>query len=203
MVKMPELPELTFDEGPHLYRLHGLAIPSVTTLMKPLTADVYGGVDEWGMERAAERGTAVHNSIENWVSYGIKDIAPEYRGYFDGFLAWVKDFKPEILGTECRLYHKALRYAGTADLPCVVGGKLTMVDLKTTAQLQEMLARVQLEAYVRASESHDVQFEAKAILHLQKDGTYRYEQYPHRDLEAWTTFGALLTVNSYIQKNRK
>ena len=112
MVKMPELPELTFDEGPHLYRLHGLAILSVTTLMKPLTADVYGGVDEWVMERAAERGTAVHNSIENWVSYGIKILPRSIGGYFDGFLAWVKDFKPEILGTECRLYHKALRYAG-------------------------------------------------------------------------------------------
>lgn len=86
--------------------------------MKPLSTEVYGGVDEWVMERAAGRGTAVHNAIENWSLYGIEDIAPEYRGYFDGFLAWVQEMRPEVLGNECRLYHKALRYAGTADLSC-------------------------------------------------------------------------------------
>lgn len=200
---IPEFPELTFDDGPHIYRLNGLEIPSVTTLMNPLSAMVYGGVDEVVMDRAASRGTAVHNSIENWVSYGIQDIAPEYRGYFEGFLAWARDESPEILGTECRLYHKALRYAGTADLPCIVRGKKTMVDVKTTSQLQEMLARVQLEAYVKGCESHGVLFGAKAILHLRKDGTYKFEPYPLRDPEAWATFGALMTVNSYIQKFRK
>lgn len=197
---IPEFPELTFDEAPHIYRLNGLEVPSVTTLMKPLSAAVYGDVDEWVMERAAGRGTAVHNSIENLVAYGIEDIAPEFRGYFDGFLSWVTEMKPEVLGTECRLYHKILRYAGTADLPCIINGKKTMVDVKTTAQLQEMLARVQLEAYVKGFDSHGVAFEKKAILHLRRDGTYKFELYPLRDPEAWTTFAALLTVNSYTQK---
>lgn len=197
---IPGFPELTFDEGPHIYRLNGLEIPSVTTLMKPLNMEVYGGIDARVMERAGDRGTAVHNSIENWVAYGIEDIAPEFRGYFDGFLAWVTGMEPKVLGTECRLYHKILRYAGTADLPCIIGGQKVMVDVKTTAQLQEMLARVQLEAYVKGFESHGVSFEGKAILHLRRDGTYQYERYPLRDPEAWTTFAALLTVNSYIQK---
>ncbi len=198
--QMLDFPELTFDEGPHIYRLNGLEVPSVTTLMRPLSAAVYGGIDDSIMERAAVRGTAVHNAIENWVSYGIEDIAPEFRGYFDGFLAWAKKTSPKFLGTECRLYHKILRYAGTADLPCIVNGKKTMVDVKTTAQLQEMLARVQLEAYVKGFESHDVSFEQKAILHLGRDGSHKFEIYPIRDPEAWMTFGALMTVNSYIQK---
>lgn len=149
MVEIPKFPELTFDEATHLYRLNGTELPSVTTVMKPLSSEVYGGVDEWVMERAAGRGTAVHNAIENWSLYGIEDIAPEYRGYFNGFLAWVHDMKPNVIGNECRLYHKALRYAGTADLPCVVGNESVMVDVKTTSQLLEMLARVQLEAYRR------------------------------------------------------
>ena len=109
MVKIPEFPELSFDEATHIYRLNGAELPSVTTVMKPLSSEVYGGVDEWVMEQAAGRGTAVHNAIENWSLYGIEDIAPEYRGYFDGFLAWVQEMKPEVLGNECRLYHKSLR----------------------------------------------------------------------------------------------
>ena len=108
--------------------------------------------------------------------------------------------KPEVLGNECRLYHKSLRYAGTADLPCIVKGKTVMVDVKTTSQLLEMLARVQLEAYVKGFESHGVQFDGKAILHLRRDGTYKFEPYPLRDPDAWRVFGALLTVNGYIQK---
>lgn len=113
-MEIPKFPELTFDEGTHIYRLRGAELPSVTTVMKPLSSEVYGGVDEWVMERAAGRGTAVHNAIENWSLYGIEDIAPEYRGYFDGFLAWVQDMKPTVLGNECRLYHKALRYQTTS-----------------------------------------------------------------------------------------
>lgn len=200
--RIPEFPELTFDEGPHIYRLNGLEIPSVTTIMKPISAEVYGTVDETVLDRAASKGTAVHNAIENWIAYGIEDIAPEYRGYFDGFLAWEHDMKPEILGSECRLYHRVLRYAGTADLPCIIRGEAVMVDMKTTSQLLEMLARVQLEAYVKGFGSHGVSFDGKAILHLRRDGSYKFERYPLKDPDAWTAFGALLTVNSYIQKYR-
>ena len=32
-VKIPELTELTFEEGPHIYRLNGVEIPSVSELM--------------------------------------------------------------------------------------------------------------------------------------------------------------------------
>lgn len=34
-VKIPELTELTFEEGHHIYRLNGVEIPSVSELMKP------------------------------------------------------------------------------------------------------------------------------------------------------------------------
>lgn len=200
--KTKTFPELTFDDGPHIYTLDGIKAPSVTTLMKPLSEAVYGTVDRAVLNNAASRGTAVHNAIENWIDYGIEDITPELGGYFDGFLAWYQKFKPEILGSECRVYHKTLRYAGTVDLPCIIDGKQTMVDVKTTSALITMLARVQLEAYVRAYESHGEMFEQKAILHLKKDGTFTMELYPMRDREAWTTFSALLTVSNYIQNNK-
>ena len=63
MVEIPKFPELTFDEATHLYRLNGAELPSVTTVMKPLSTEVYGGVDEWVMERAAGRGTAVPDHL--------------------------------------------------------------------------------------------------------------------------------------------
>lgn len=42
-VEVPELPELTFDEASHIYRLNGDIIPSVSKLMEPLKDQCYGG----------------------------------------------------------------------------------------------------------------------------------------------------------------
>jgi len=42
-VEVPELPELTFDEASHIYRLNGDIIPSVSKLMEPLKDRCYGG----------------------------------------------------------------------------------------------------------------------------------------------------------------
>ena len=80
-MEIPKFPELTFDEGTHL-PAPGAELPSVTTVMKPLSSEVYGGVDEWVMERAAGRGTAVHNAIENWSLYGIEGYCPGVPGLF-------------------------------------------------------------------------------------------------------------------------
>lgn len=200
-VIIPEFTELTFEDAPHIYRLNGLEIPSVTTLMKPLSNEVYGTVDEAVLNRAAQRGTDVHETIETLVKYGIEDCTTENRGYLEAFKAWMKDHQVEPVASECRLYHKVLRYAGTADLPSMIGGKLTMVDVKTTASLIEMLARVQLEAYVQGYASHGIAFEQKAILHLKRDGSYKMEMFSIKDPEAWTVFGALLTVNNYLQRS--
>ena len=43
--EIPQFPELTFEEERHLYYLNGLEVPSVTTLMKPLSSDFYSTVD--------------------------------------------------------------------------------------------------------------------------------------------------------------
>ena len=62
---IPEIPELVFEEEKHIYMLNGLEIPSVTRIMEPLSQHEYGAIDKWVLEKAANRGTAVHNSIEN------------------------------------------------------------------------------------------------------------------------------------------
>ncbi len=83
--KLPEMTGLTFDPCGHTYRLSGLAIPSVTTLMKPLSNAVYQTVDPKILEKAANRGTAIHNAAENYVKFGIEDVPPALAGYFDAF----------------------------------------------------------------------------------------------------------------------
>ena len=58
-VEVPELPELTFDEASHIYRLNGDIIPSVSKLMEPLKDQCYGGISKRTLENAAIKGSAV------------------------------------------------------------------------------------------------------------------------------------------------
>ena len=125
-VEVPELPELTFDEASHIYRLNGDIIPSVSKLMEPLKDQCYGGISKRTLENAAVKGSAVHNSIENWIKFGIDDIPSEHRGYFTGFMEWWKQYKPRVFGSEVRIYHKLMRYGGTIDLLCEIGGLLEL-----------------------------------------------------------------------------
>ena len=129
--EIPQFPELTFEEERHLYYLNGLEVPSVTTLMKPLSSDFYSTVDPEVLNKAAKRGTAIHNAVENYAKFGIEDIPPVYSGYFAGFREWWDSRKPEVLATETKVYHKILRYAGTVDLLCIIDGRVTLVDYKT------------------------------------------------------------------------
>ena len=168
--------------------------------MRPLDNALYQGIDEEVIKMAACRGTAIHNAVENYVLYGIEDIEPKYAGYFEGFLKFWNEQNPEPLATESRLYHKILRYAGTADLPCVIGGKRILIDYKTSAAVNRMLTGVQLEAYARAYDSHGFKFDGKAIVHLKNDGSYQMVQYRANDMESWEVFSSLMVVWNHIQK---
>lgn len=197
---LPVFPELNFEEKRHIYTIDGQILPSVTTVMRPLDSEVYRGIDENVMKMAANRGTAIHNAVENYALYGIEDIEPEYRGYFDGFLRFWDENNPEPLATESRMYHKFLRYAGTADLPCVIRGKKVLIDYKTSAEVNKMLTGVQLEAYAKAYSSHGFRFDEKAIVHLKNDGSYQMVRYKANDMESWEVFSSLMVVQNHIQK---
>lgn len=197
---LPVFPELNFEEKRHIYTINGQILPSVTTVMRPLDNEVYRGIDEDVMRMAADRGTAIHNAVENYVIYGIEDIEPKHRGYFDAFLRFWAENNPEPLATESRLYHKILRYAGTADLPCVIGGKRVLIDYKTSAAVNKMLTGVQLEAYAKAYGSHGFKFDENAIVHLKNDGSYQMVRYKANDMESWEVFSSLMVVWNHIQK---
>lgn len=198
-VEVPELPELTFDEASHIYRLNGDIIPSVSKLMEPLKDQCYGGISKRTLENAAIKGSAVHNSIENWIKFGIDDIPSEHRGYFNGFMEWWKQYKPRVFGSEVRIYHKLMRYGGTIDLLCEIGGLLELIDFKTTYTLLEMACGVQLEAYSQALISHGITPQRKHILHLKKDGKWAFREFPAKDPARCRVVGALKCLYDYEQ----
>ena len=195
----PIFQELEFFEHDHIYRLNGVEIPSVSALMEPLSQKHYGGIDPDILAAASRRGTIVHNAIENFVQFGVEDIEPAYAGYLEAFKKWWSFRKPEVLGTECRVYHKILRYAGTEDLVCRIGGRIALVDYKTSASVNSMLCGVQLEGYDRAYESHGFNVDTRLILHLKRNGSFEEIEFP-RTSELFTVLSALLTIRKYENK---
>ncbi len=195
----PAFPELEFDEGPHLYRLDGETIPSVSQIITPLNQAKYEGISRKVLDKAADRGTAVHNAIENWLKFDIVDIPSEHMGYMDAFRDWWDTTKPVVVGSEVKVYHKLQKYAGTVDLLCYIGDDLVLIDYKTTAQVSEMTCGVQLEGYAQALKSHGVVVGQKRILHIRKDGKWKEYGFPANDARCWRVFGACKTVYDYLE----
>ena len=193
------IPELTFEDATHTYRLNGAEIPSVSRIMEPLSSFEYQGVDDKTLERAANRGTSVHNSIKDWLLFGIDTTNPEYRGYMDGFLDWWEFVKPVLIASEMRVYHKLFRYGGTVDLLANIDGDITLIDYKTTSRLIDKNCRVQTEGYSQALGSHGIVVKSKHILHLQSNGKWKFPEFPAKDAEAWRVFSGLKTVYDYIR----
>lgn len=199
---MVHFPELEFEERNHVYLLEKVPVPSVTTIMKPLSEAYYSKIRDDVLEKAAKRGTAVHNAIETLIQFGFEDIAEEHKLYLKAFKDWKEQWNVEVIETESKIYHKSFRYAGTADLICKENGVLTLVDFKTTSVLSPMLLGVQLEAYKKALESHGIKVENVVGLQLKKDGTYvraTGELLPP-SIECYQTFCSLLTVKGYLEK---
>lgn len=203
MINLPNTPELDFVESTHTYTLYGQKIPSVTQLMAPLSAAVYNGINTEVLNKAADRGTEVHQAAENYANFGIEDISPEHRSYFDGFRKWFDEVQPVVVSTEFKTYHKYLIYGGTVDLLAYIKDKLYVIDYKTTYSVEKMLTRVQLEAYKQALISHGIPVQRKAILHVRPDGTAKLREYEPDDSEAWEVFGSLVNVNNFICNNRR
>lgn len=203
MIELPNTPELDFVESTHAYTLYGQKIPSVTQLMAPLNAAVYGGINTEVLNKAADRGTEVHQAAENYANFGIEDISPEHRGYFDGFRKWFDEVQPVVVSTEFQTYHKYLIYGGTVDLLAYIDDMLYVIDYKTTYRVEKMLTRVQLEAYKQALLSHGIPVTRKAVLHLLPDCKAKLQVYEPDDTEAWDAFGSLVNVNNFICANRR
>ena len=177
-VKLPQA-EVDFEESAHLYTINGRILPSVTQIMSPLSAMIYGNVPSPTLAEAADRGSRVHEQVEHIVKYGIEETEPDTDGYVQAFKAFSADHSPTWAASEYRTYHKILLYAGTLDLIGHVtpddGTGFDVVDLKTTSKLYKMMLSTQLGAYAEALKSHGLKVRNVYGLQLKRDGNYVLE----------------------------
>ncbi len=176
-------PDIFFDEQSHTYLVDGEEVPSVTTILQPLTSRVYSAVNPSVLEYARNRGTAVHEALEMY-DLGIEpEVYPEIEGFIRAYLDWEQIYRPTWTGVEQIVYNQRSGYIGTLDrIGYLNGTELAIVDIKTSQPTKEALVSVccQTFAYAYAYTNEDyITGSHRNIkrygLFLKADGSYRFQ----------------------------
>lgn len=159
---------LTFDEVAHTYTDNmGNIVPSVTQIIGKVYGTGLESAPSEFVKRAAEKGTAIHKEIDNYLKTGVNGATPEFR-------AWKKWYVPGgvILGEKMIFGQTPYgNFAGTLDL--YKGGWLyDWKTCKTATRQQISKWQKQLSFYAYAMRQFEYPVnEPMKIIHL-VDETY-------------------------------
>lgn len=121
--------EIKFDENLHKYTVDGKEVISVTQLLqKHKITPSYDAVDKELLRMASERGTLIHEEVENWIEKGESGFTEEAYYICD----YLKD--DAFYGSDILSEHMVANdiVAGRFDLLYPNGGhKLVLADIKT------------------------------------------------------------------------
>ena len=138
--------ELEYIDESHTYLVDGVIVPSVTQLLGKKFGHKYDGINPEVLKRAAEKGTAVHNAIEEWCKHGTESDLPELRNF--RFLQ--RQYNFEVLANEVPviLFEDESPIAcGRLDLVLKMGDEIGLADIKRTSALDKEYLGYQLNIY--------------------------------------------------------
>ena len=169
---MPNLIQFFADE--HRYTVDGEEVPSVSELTRFISREVYTGVIQTAMDRAADRGTRIHKATEALDKFGSVEIEDELVPYLKAYLNFLRERRPEWQKIEWTVNNGTL-YAGTLDRYGRLDGKRSIIDIKSAANISrphKVLYTAAQNLYRLAIEPENP-VEALCILQLKADGSYK------------------------------
>ena len=148
---------LEFIEKEHLYLYEGVIIPSVSEILKFIFPNKYEGIPKWILENKAEYGTLVHKLCEELdLGKSFEELKQEYdfnyiiEASLKQHLKLKEKYNIEPISMEKRVCYQGL-YAGTYDLEANINDEFSLIDRKTTAELDKEYLSWQLSFYELAS----------------------------------------------------
>jgi CRISPR/Cas system-associated exonuclease Cas4 (RecB family) len=194
--------ELVFDPVEHRYWIGSTELPSVTTVLAGSgVVDTRAYANTAG-RAAASRGTMVHAACQ-YFDEGDLDfdtVAENLVPYVDAWRSYVTEANPEMLLIEERVHSGKWGFAGTLDRLVNVGGKLTVLDIKTGAVVRQ--TGLQLAAYAMAlEEMSGYKVEQRIAVHLRRSGAYSVELYDDESERA--VFLAALAVYRWKKRGER
>lgn len=201
---------LVFDEAGHTYRVDGQRLPSVTQVLKPLSAYAEA-IPAEVLARKARIGQAAHRSVELYNEQRLDpaSVHETVRPYFEAYRLFMLQYACTPIAGELRVWHPAHRYAGTLDLLAVLGDKPALIDIKCTLAIMPTTGP-QVAAYQEAAaNTPELPDEQRAIareaqrwcLQLKADGTFDLS--PLSDPADWRVFLACLSIHYFKTKHEQ
>ena len=160
---------LEYDDESHTYIVDGLIVPSVTQILGVKFGNKYAGVNRSTLERAASRGTAIHEAIEDFCKAGNDDGSKEVHNF--RFLQRRYGFN--VLENETPIvifHHETPIAAGRLDLVLDKAGDTAIADIKTTSTLDREYLAYQLNLYrIGYMQSYGIEITQLYGIHLRED----------------------------------
>ena len=174
---------LEYDDETHTYIVDGIIVPSVTQLLGIKFGHKYDDVSAETLNKAAERGTAIHKAIEEFCKGKKSDIVEVMD--FD-FL--MKHYKFKVIENELPIIldFDGETFAGRLDLILQKDEELGMAvaDIKTTSTLDKEYLGHQLNLYrLGVEQSYGFNITSLYGIHL-KDGKRKVVNIPIKE-ETW------------------
>jgi hypothetical protein len=183
--------QLIFYDNDHIYEVDGVRMDSVSQVTRFLSREAYEDINQYKLDNAADRGTAVHTACEVLYKYRKVECTPDIEPYVMAFVQFQKDHKCEFTDIEKPLADVENGVAGTPDFCGTVDGEEAIIDMKAQSAIKKTLVKAQLNAY-RDLRIKNGKPEPKRLycLQLMNDGKYRL--YPVAiDSTEWTCCLAL------------
>lgn len=186
---------LEYLDETHTYLYNGIEIPSITTLMKIKFGNKYQGISKEVLNRAAKRGTNIHNAIENFYKHKIEDVTCKELKNMK-FLQ--KHYKFNVIDNEVPVVifkDNVAICAGRLDLVLEIDGELGLGDIKTTSTLDLEYLAYQLNLYsIGYEQCYGKEIHFLKGVHLKND-TRKFKDIPLNHHIAWGL------INEYLGGN--
>ena len=180
---------IEFLKEEHLYLVDGVITPSVTQILQFLFPDKYKDVPPEILAKKAEYGSILHKVIEvaeQEQMFEIEALKQKIEGInylielsFKQYLKIKEKYNIDVLEQEQIVAYKDL-YCGTFDMIAKVDGKKSLIDIKTTAELDIEYLSWQLSFYELAKGE---QFEKLYVIWLPKKSLGELKEIPRKNEE--------------------
>lgn len=154
---------IEFIEQQHIYLVDGVITPSVSQILHFIFPDKYKNVDKKILNRKAEYGTKIHESVELYENniktmtleeaFDVTVQAQELNYIQEASLRQYVKIKREnyitVLEQEQMIQYEK-KYAGRFDMIASIKERICLCDIKTTAELDKEYLSWQLSYYEMA-----------------------------------------------------
>ena len=182
-----------YNDELHEYRMDGIVIPGVTSILQ--AAGLYN--EDFFTEQSRTRGNYVHKAVLYYLQDDLDEdsIPDEYRGYIEAFKRFMAeaDCKPHLEMCEVPLFSEVWRVGGTPDIPCLLNGQESLIDIKSGAETET--CGIQLAAYALL---HPIPSVKRYGLYLKATG--KYKLIPYTDRNDIKIFKAALSLYHWRQE---